>query len=288
MINIGQYATLEVVKKLSFGVYLDGGPFGEILLPIRYVPADLEIGKDLEVFLYTDSEDRIIATTEKPFAVSGELAYLRVVSTQQNGAFLDWGLSKDLFVPMREQAEKMETGRWYVVKLLLDESTDRMMASSQLVKFLKEENEDLTVGQEVELLIYRKTNLGYKVAIDQKYMGLIFASEVFQPLQVGQKVTGFVKNIREDKKIDVLLQKAGYEARVPDAVETLLKKIKDNKGLLPLTDDSTPEEIYRLLQMSKKTFKKAVGSLYKQQMIKLTAEGIKLIEQNTPIKPRLS
>ena len=279
MINIGQYATLQVVKKLSFGIYLDAGLFGEVLMPIRYVPKEVEPGQDLEVFLYTDSEDRVIATTEKPYAVAGDFAHLKVVDVQAQGAFMDWGLPKDLFVPFKGQAEKMEMGKSYVVKIYLDETSDRMVASSKLNNFLREENEDLEVGQEVSLLVFRKTNLGYKVVIENKYSGVLFANEVFQPMHIGKRLTGYVKKIREDGKIDISLQKAGYQNRIPDAVETVLDSIKEHKGLLPLTDDSSPEEIYRVLKMSKKAFKKAVGSLYKQQLIKLGDEGISLISQ---------
>ena len=279
MINIGRYATLRVVKKLSFGLYLDGGPFGEILLPVRYAPKDLEPEQEIEVFLYTDSEDRIIATTEKPYAVDGEFAYLQVVDAQPQGAFMDWGLLKDLFVPIKGQAEPMEAGKRYVVKVYLDVRTDRMVGSSKLENFLVEQNQDLTVGEEVNLLVYRKTNLGYKVVVNNMYSGILFANEVFQPLQAGMKLKGYVKNIREDLKIDLTLQKSGYQNRIPDAVSDLLQYLEKNDGFLPLTDSSAPEDIYKLLKMSKKAFKKAVGSLYKEKKITLTPEGINAVSK---------
>jgi uncharacterized protein len=268
MINIGQYTTLEVIKELSFGMYLDGGQFGEILLPLRYIPKGLAPGDEVEVFLYTDSEDRIIATTEKPYATVDEIAWLKCKEVSPIGAFLDWGLMKDLFVPFREQEERMVAGKYYVVKVFLDEASDRVIASSRIGRFINEENTDLVIAQEVNLLVYKVTNLGFKVVINNKYSGLLFKNEVFRPMQVGQKAKGYVKNIREDNKIDISLTKQGYANQIPEVVSDLETVIKSMAGFLPLTDNSSPEE---------KAFKRAVGNLYKDKKITLEKDGIRLI-----------
>jgi uncharacterized protein len=277
MINIGQYTTLEVIKELSFGMYLDGGQFGEILLPLRYIPKGLAPGDEVEVFLYTDSEDRIIATTEKPYATVDEIAWLKCKEVSPIGAFLDWGLMKDLFVPFREQEERMVAGKYYVVKVFLDEASDRVIASSRIGRFINEENTDLVIAQEVNLLVYKVTNLGFKVVINNKYSGLLFKNEVFRPMQVGQKAKGYVKNIREDNKIDISLTKQGYANQIPEVVSDLETVIKSMAGFLPLTDNSSPEEIYQMLHISKKAFKRAVGNLYKDKKITLEKDGIRLI-----------
>jgi uncharacterized protein len=279
MIELGQYATLNVVKTTDFGVYLDGKQFGEVLLPKRYVPEGLEPGDDMDIFLYCDSEDRVIATTEIPNGIVGECAYMKVVDTADHGAFLDWGLMKDLFVPLREQMEPLVLGKYYVVKLFLDANTDRIFASSKLVKHLSEtiEDGDLAVGQEVKLMVWNKTDLGYKMIINDQFVGVVYKNEVFQPLQIGEILRGYVKNIREDKRIDLSLKKQGYEQQIPDASNVVLKKLKENKGYLELTDASAPEAIYEALNMSKKAFKKAVGGLYKQRLITLEKKGIRLV-----------
>ena len=280
MIQLGQYTTLEVVKTTDFGIYLDGGPFGEVLLPKRYVPENTEVGQDLRIFLYCDSEDRVIATTEKPNGVVGEIAYMTVIDIAPHGAFLDWGLMKDLLVPLREQAEKMEKGKSYLVKVLLDEDTDRIYASSRLSKFVSEITDgQLSHNEEVKLMIWTKTDLGYKAIINDQYVGVIFKNEVFQPLQTGQILRGYVKQIREDGKIDLTLKKHGYQQQIPDAADVLLKKLKENDGYIAITDDSSPDIIYETLGMSKKAFKKAVGSLYKQRLIILGEKGIRLVNE---------
>ena len=278
MIQLGQYATLEVIKTTDFGVYLEAGPYGEVLLPLRYVPKDVEVGQEVKVFLYCDSEDRVIATTEKPKGVVGEIAYMTVKDLAPHGAFLDWGLMKDLFVPFREQSEKMEVGKSYLVKLILDESTDRIHASSRLSKFVSEiADGQLTVGQEVKLMIWTKTNLGYKAIINDKYVGVVFKNEVFQSLNIGQILRGYIKHIREDGKIDLTLRKQGFTQQIPDATAVILEKLKENDGFMPLTDDSPPELIYKTLGMSKKNFKKTIGTLYKQRLIVLEKTGIRLV-----------
>ena len=204
MIKIGQYSTLEVVKTLSFGAYLDAGAYGEVLLPKRYVPHGLEAGDELEVFLYCDSEDRVIATTEKPFGKLGEIVGLVVKDVATNGAYMDWGLMKDLFVPFREQDEKMQVGKVYLVKILLDEATDRIYATSKISKYLSETADDeLNENDEVKILVWKQTDLGYKLIVNDLYIGLIFKNEIFQPIKTGQILRGYVKQIREDGKMDI-------------------------------------------------------------------------------------
>jgi uncharacterized protein len=278
MIQLGQYSNLEVVKTTDFGVYLDGGPFGEVLLPKRYVPENTEVGQDVRIFLYCDSEDRVIATTEIPNGVVGEIACMTCIDVAPHGAFLDWGLMKDLLVPLREQAEKMEKGKSYLVKVLLDEDTERIYASSRLSKFVSEISDgQLSQDQEVKLMIWTQTNLGYKAIVNDEYIGVIFRNEVFQPLKTGQILRGYIKQIREDGKIDLTLKKHGYFQQIPDASADLMKKIKDSGGFIAITDNSTPEMIYETLGMSKKAFKKAVGSLYKQRLVVLEAKGVRLV-----------
>ena len=281
MIKIGQYSTLEVVKTLSFGAYLDAGAYGEVLLPKRYVPHGLEAGDELEVFLYCDSEDRVIATTEKPFATLGEIVGLVVKDVAANGAYMDWGLMKDLFVPFREQDEKMQVGKVYIVKILLDEATDRIYATSKIAKYLSETADDeLNENDEVKILVWKQTDLGYKLIVNDLYIGLIFKNEIFQPIKTGQILRGYVKQIREDGKMDIALQKQGYRNQIPDATDIILKKLKETNGYLSLTDNSSPDEIYASLGMSKKAFKRAIGSLYKLRKVVLEEKGIRLIEAN--------
>ena len=281
MIKIGQYSTLEVVKTLSFGAYFDAGAYGEVLLPKRYVPHGLEAGDELEVFLYCDSEDRVIATTEKPFATLGEIVGLVVKDVAANGAYMDWGLMKDLFVPFREQDEKMVVGKVYLVKILLDEATDRIYATSKIAKYLSDTAEDeLHENDEVKILVWKQTDLGYKLIVNDLYIGLIFKNEIFQPIKTGQILRGYVKQIREDGKMDIALQKQGYRNQIPDATDIILKKLKETNGYLSLTDNSSPDEIYASLGMSKKAFKRAIGSLYKLRKVILEEKGIRLIEAN--------
>ena len=281
MIKIGQYSTLEVVKTLSFGAYLDAGAYGEVLLPKRYVPHGLEAGDELEVFLYCDSEDRVIATTEKPFATLGEIVGLVVKDVAANGAYMDWGLMKDLFVPFREQDEKMVVGKIYIVKILLDEATDRIYATSKIAKYLSDTADDeLKENDEVKILVWKQTDLGYKLIVNDLYIGLIFKNEIFQPIKTGQILRGYVKQIREDGKMDIALQKQGYRNQIPDDTDIILKKLQETNGYLSLTDNSSPDEIYASLGMSKKAFKRAIGSLYKLRKVVLEEKGIRLIEAN--------
>ncbi len=279
MIKIGDFSTLEIVKKVDFGMYLDGGPFGEILLPLKYIPEYAKVGEEIEVFIYNDSEDRIIATTEKPKAKVGEFAFLEVKAVSEFGAFLDWGLLKDLFVPFREQVGRMQVGKKYLVRVYLDERTDRIVASMRWHRFLNEKNETLKEQEEVEIKIASKTDLGYKVIVNDTYWGVLYSNEIFQPVSIGETKKAFVKKIREDQRIDIILHKQGTE-EVEQSRNSLLEKLQDNDGFLPLTDKSSPELIYQEMRMSKKAFKRAVGNLYKKRLIVLEKDGIRLIEQN--------
>jgi len=277
MVAIGDYNELEIIKQVDFGIYLDSDD-GEILLPQKYVPEDFRVGDFLRVFIYRDSEDRIIATTLQPKAKVGDFAALEVKQTSNYGAFLDWGLEKDLFVPFQNQREKMQPGKKYVVYVYLDENSDRIVATAKYEKYLDKEPEGLAEGDQVNLLIAGFTDLGIKVIIDNRYLGILYKNEVFRRLEVGDETTGFIRKIREDNKIDVSLQRSGY-AEVPDAAGQILQKLKAAGGQLPVTDNSSPEAIYEALGMSKKTFKKAVGSLYRNGTVELHPNYISLKSQ---------
>ena len=279
MLKIGYYNTMEVVKAVDFGYYLDGGPYGEILLPTSQAPEEeLEDGTEIEVFIYTDTEDRLIATTLKPKITVGKFAYLEVRQNGPNGAYLDWGLEgKDLLVPFREQTIKMKEGQSYIVCAYLDEQTDRLAATARLSNMLEEKSEGLEIGDTVDLLAVTTSDLGWKMIVNDEYWGMLFFSDVFQPIKRGDRLTGYIKNVREDQKLDLSLQKSGYE-QVTDTAEWLVTVIKENDGFLPLTDKSPPETIYERLAVSKKVFKKAVGNLYKKRMILLEKNGIRWVE----------
>ena len=278
MTEIGKYNLLKIVKKVDFGMYLDGEELGEILLPQKYAPQDRAIGDQIKVFIYLDSKDRIIATTQKPYASVGQFAMLRVVSATAIGAFLDWGLEKDLLVPFREQKEKMQQGNHYVVYVYLDKKTNRIAASSKLEKYLGRQEADYTVGQLVDLLIAEQTDLGYYAIINNSHKGLLYKDRLFRPLKIGQRVSGVVEKIRMDGKIDLSLQKAGYE-KVDELSGRILARLEKSGGRLELTDKTPPETIYKLFGVSKKTFKKALGGLYKKRMIVLENSGIRLIKR---------
>ncbi|MBS1780173.1 MAG: RNA-binding protein [Bacteroidetes bacterium] len=278
MIQIGQYNTLKVVKKVDFGMYLDGGEAGEILLPKRFVPKELKVDDEVEVFLYHDSDNRIIATTQKPYAVAGEIALLRAVSTNKQGAFLDFGLMKDVFLPLSQQAEHIVEGTPYLVMLYIDERTGRLAATQRIERYL--DNEVLTVKErdEVDLLVYQRTDIGYKVIINNKHIGVLHYNEVFKELEIGDKAKGFIKTIREDNKIDVSLGEIGYK-KVGGETDRILELLKEHNGYLPYNDKTNPEEIYEFFGVSKKVFKMATGALYKQHKIEFTQTGIKLLEE---------
>ncbi len=274
-VKLGKYNQLEVVKTVDFGVYLNGGDDGEILLPSRYVPEGCKPGDVLNVFIYLDNEERLIATTLQPYVQVGEFACLEVAWVNEYGAFLDWGLMKDLFVPFREQKMKMQKGHRYVVHAHVDEDSYRIMASAKVERYLSKELPEYQPGEEVEVMVWQKTDLGYKVIVDNKFGGLVYQKEIFKPLEPGMHMQAFVRQVREDGKIDLTLQKDGLQ-KVDDFAEVLLQYIKDNDGHTSLNDKSPAEEIYETFGVSKKTFKKAVGDLYKKRLIVLVEGGIRL------------
>ncbi|HEX2936635.1 MAG TPA: S1-like domain-containing RNA-binding protein [Bacteroidales bacterium] len=274
---IGKYNTLKIVKELDFGVYLDGAELGEILLPRRYVPLNFRPGDEVEVFLYFDSDDRIIATTEKPRATVGEFALMRVKSVDKFGAFMDWGLMKDLLVPFREQKVNMVEGRSYIVHVFIDKRSNRIAGSAKLEQFLDRIPPEYEPGQQVELLIWQATDMGYKAIVNHFHQGMLYANEVFQKLNVGQTITGYVKKIREDQKIDLSLYPIGY-AKVGEQTDPILAYLEKEGGFAPLTDKTPPDEIYSLFGVSKKTFKRAIGALYKDGKILIQENGISLVK----------
>ena len=273
-VEIGKVNKLKVLREVSIGVYLDGDTIGDVLLPKRYVPEGTKEGDEVEVFIHLDSEDRLIATTERPLAQVGEFAWLKVVSVSKFGAFLDWGLMKDLLVPFREQKEKMEKDRYYAVYVYFDDETGRIVASAKVDRFLDNVSPDYNPGDEVKLFIVGRTELGYKAVINGLHSGLLYYNQVFKPLQLGQHTKGYIARIREDEKIDLLLERPGYE-KVDELSQQLLDALQKAGGFLPLTDKSVPAEIEQRLGMSKKTFKKAIGALYKQRLVELLPDGIK-------------
>ncbi|WP_294553125.1 S1-like domain-containing RNA-binding protein [uncultured Bacteroides sp.] len=276
-IELGKYNQLEVVKEVDFGVYLDGGEEGEILLPTRYVPEDCKIGDILNVFLYLDMDERLIATTLTPYVQVGQFACLEVSWVNEYGAFLNWGLMKDLFVPFREQKMKMQVGRKYVVHAHLDEESYRIVASAKVERYLSKDKPEYASGDEVNILIWQKTDLGFKAIIDNKYSGLLYENEIFTSLETGMEMKAFVKQVREDGKVDLILQKPGFE-KIDDFSITLLDYIKEQGGRINLNDKSPAEDIYDTFGVSKKTFKKGVGDLYKKRLISLHENGITLAE----------
>lgn len=273
-VEIGKVNKLKVLREVSIGVYLDGDTIGDVLLPKRYVPEGTKEGDEVEVFIHLDSEDRLIATTERPLAQVGEFAWLKVVSVSKFGAFLDWGLMKDLLVPFREQKEKMEKDRYYAVYVYFDDETGRIVASAKVDRFLDNVSPDYNPGDEVKLFIVGRTELGYKAVINGLHSGLLYYNQVFKPLQLGQHTKGYIARVREDEKIDLLLERPGYE-KVDELSQKLLDALQKAGGFLPLTDKSVPADIEQRLGMSKKTFKKAIGALYKQRLIELLPDGIK-------------
>ncbi len=279
MAQIGGMNSLRVAKIVSIGCYLDGEELGEILLPRRYVPLNTQVDDTVEVFIYLDSEDRIIATTEKPLLMVGEIGRLQVVSVTNSGAFLHWGLTKDLFVPFREQRQRMEVGKWYIVAVYFDHETNRLAASSKIDKFVDNIPPNYSEGEEVDLLIYNQSELGYNAIINNLHWGVLYKNEVFRHLSEGKRIKGYIKKVREDEKIDVVLQKPGYE-KIDDISKAILDKLEKNNGFIKLTDKSEPHEIYSFFGISKKVFKQAVGSLYKSRLIIIEDKGIRLIEED--------
>ena len=280
-IELGKFNTLRVVKEVDFGMYLDGGEEGEILLPSRYVPEECKPGDELTVFIYLDNEERLVSTTLTPLVQVGQFACLEVAWINQYGAFLNWGLMKDLFVPFREQKMKMQVGKRYVVHAHLDDESYRIVASAKVDRYLSKEKAPYAPGQEVNILIWQKTDLGFKAIIENRYSGLLYESEIFQPLHTGMMLKAYVKQVREDGKIDLILQKPG-QGKVEDFATTLLDYIREQGGHITLHDKSPAEDIYDTFGVSKKTFKKAVGDLYKKHLISLQENGIELVNTSNP------
>ena len=281
MIDIGRINTLTALRETSVGYFL-GDPTDrhtdadDILLPNKYVPNTLRVDDQIDVFVYNDSEDRPVATTLRPAIKRNEFAALQVVAVSNTGAFLDWGLEKDLLMPYREQGHPVEVGEWCVVFMYLDEDTNRLVASNRINRFLDPDVSDLEVGEEVRLLAYEQTDLGINVIIENRYKGLIYANETFRKVQPGDSLIGYIKHIREDGGIDVRLQRVGFENVEPNA-QRIMALLKAENGFLPLTDKTEPEVIYDTLEMSKKTFKKAIGTLYRERKITLEEKGIRLV-----------
>ncbi|HJO55829.1 MAG TPA: S1-like domain-containing RNA-binding protein [Candidatus Scalindua sp.] len=278
MAEIGVYNNLRVIKEVDFGVYLDGGEHEEILLPRRYVSEDCKVDNIIKVFIYLDSEDRFIATTETPYAMVGDFALLKVVAVESVGAFLDWGLLKDLLVPFGEQSPTMEIGKSYIVRIYVDKQSNRIAATTRLDRYLDNTPGNFHAAQEVELLICNQTDIGYKAIINGTHWGVIYSNEVFQPLKSGQKTKGYIKKVREDNKIDLSLHKPGYE-RVDDITDTILNVLKEQGGFISVTDKSSPETINKLFGVSKKTYKKAIGAIYRKRLITIEDDGIRLISK---------
>jgi len=275
MLKLGDYNTLRIVKTVDFGLYLDGGEEGEILLPQRYVTKDMQIGEELTVFIYLDQEERPVATTEHPFAKVGEFASLEVAWVNQYGAFLKWGLMKDLFCPFREQKKRMEQGQHYIIYIKVDEDSYRLMATAKVDKYLQPAPA-LKHGDEVDILVWQKTDLGFKVIVDNKYQGQLYDNQIFQPLHSGVKIKAYIDHIREDGKIDLTLQPTGRQQTL-DFAEVLLRYLYENDGHCNLGDKSPAELIYDRFQVSKKAYKKAIGDLYRRRLITISEEGIDLV-----------
>jgi uncharacterized protein len=275
MNKLGTFQALEVMRLVDFGAYLDGQELGDILLPKRYMPEGCKPGDFLEVFIYLDSEDRIIATTEEPLATAGDFALLKVVSVNQVGAFVDWGLPKDLLVPFSEQKSKMEEGHWYIVYVYVDDESRRMVATTKLDKYLDNVPPEYHPGQEVQLMIHSKTDIGYKAIVNNMHWGMLYQNEVFRPLNSGEQLPGYIKQVREDEKLDLSLQKPGIESAM-DLSDRILSMLKEQGGFLAVTDKSSPETIYSFFGESKKNYKRAVGMLYKKRIITMESDGIRL------------
>ncbi|MDF7798531.1 S1-like domain-containing RNA-binding protein [Pontiellaceae bacterium B1224] len=276
MVEVGKMNTLAISRFSDFGLLLDGEQLGEILIPKRYVSKDWKEGDKVNVFVYLDSEDRLTATTERPKAQVGEFVLLRCKDATPIGAFLDWGLPKDLFVPFREQRMKMRQGESYLVHIYYDNASERIVASAKLDKFLSSSKRFYKNGEEVELIAWQKSDLGYKFIINNERWGMVFNNEIFQAIQRGKKLKGYIKNVRPDGRIDLALNKPGYE-KVSMLTDVILNHLKANNGFMPITSKTPPEQINALFGVSKKTYKNAIGALYKQRMITIEDDGVRLV-----------
>ena len=277
MIHIGDYNKLIILRDTEPGLFLGDSEDQEVLLPNRYVPENFEIGDQIDVFVYLDNEERLVAVTDHPYIKKGEFALLRCNSVNDIGAFLDWGLVKELFCPFREQAFPMKIGGWYLVFCYLDETSDRLVASSKTNRFLDNKELSVEAFDEVDLIVSHPSDLGMNVIVNKMHLGLIFNQDLFKDISVGDKLKGIVKKIRPGNKLDITLDKIGYRNIEPNAQLILEYLLNDENGFIKLTDKSSPEAIKSILQMSKKSFKKAVGTLYKQRRIRIEIDGIYLI-----------
>lgn len=285
-VKIGDFNRLKV-KELArregygpiFGVYLEGGREGDILMPQKYVPEGVKPGDEIDCFVYLDQEERLVATTEKPLAKVGDFAWLKCSWVNEYGAFLDWGITKNLFCPFREQKKRMEVGNSYIVHIHVDEESYRLMASAKVERYLSHDKPSYKTNDEVDLLIWQKTDLGFKVIVDNKFSGLVYQDQIFQYIHSGDRLKGYVAQVRADGKLDITLQPTGRR-ETEDFAQTLLQWLKDNGGECPLGDKSDAEDIKRMFQVSKKTFKRAVGALYKQHLIVLEGNGFRLTTED--------
>ena len=276
MIKLGDYNTLKIVKSVDFGLYLDGGNAGEILLPTRYVPKNAKIGDELEVFIYLDQDEKLVATTLHPLAKVGDIACLEVAWVNEYGAFLNWGVMKDLFCPFREQKMRMQKGYHYVVYIKEDEESHRLIATAKVDKYLYSDRPPYKHGDAVDILIWQKTDLGFKAIVDNHYQGLIYEDQIFQPLHTGDRMTAYVDHIRQDNKIDITLQPTGRR-QTEEFSEVLLRYLQENDGHCDLGDKSPSELIADRFKVSKKVYKKAVGDLYRRRLITISDNGIDLV-----------
>lgn len=279
MVELGKFNELEILRHTSVGLFLGDDEHSGILLPNKYVPEDYEIGENITVFCYLDHEERPVATTIEPEIIVNEFQLLKVVEVNEFGAFMDWGLEKHLLVPFREQRNKMREGQWYVVYCYLDERSNRLVASNKLDKFLSNDELTVRVREKVDLIVTRMTDLGWEVIINNKHKGLVYFNEVFKKISIGDNMPGIIKGIRRDNKIDVSLQPLGEKILEP-AANKIFETLKAHNGFLPLNDKSNPEIIKDELQMSKKTFKKGIGTLYKARQIEIKSDGIYLLESD--------
>ncbi|MEO6304959.1 MAG: S1-like domain-containing RNA-binding protein [Bacteroidia bacterium] len=270
--------TLKVLRETEVGLYLGDTEKNEVLLPASFIKEKYKVGQELDVFIFTDAENSIVASTTKPYIEINEFAYLRVVSTTDFGAFLDWGLEKDLLVPKNEQRHVMEADEFYVVFVYVDDVTNRIVASNKIDRFINNENLELQEGQEVDLIVYEESQLGFSCIINGAHKGLIYHNDIYKDVFIGDEMKGFVKTIREDKLIDISFQKSGFK-NVLDSTEVVMEYLEKNNGFVNLHDKSTPEEISIRLSMSKATFKKAIGILYRHRRILIKPEGIYIAKE---------
>lgn len=277
MLFIGKYNNLTIERVTSVGLFLSEVEGEEVLLPNQYLTDDMKIDDEIRVFVYLDSEDRPVATTETPKITRNEFALLEVIDVTEHGAFMDWGLIKDLFVPFREQSAPMNVGEKHVVFLYLDQKSSRLIATTKVDRYLESERLTVAEGDEVDIMVYRKTDLGYNVIVNQIHKGLLYNNEVFTKIEIGDQLKGFVSKIRDENRLDISLQKKGYEAIEPNA-DNIYNLVKQSNGFLNLSDKSTPDEIYDRLAISKKVFKKAIGALYRKGLIRITDDGVYLTE----------